>query len=94
MQRRFLSHMSHELRTPLNGILAFTCLALDEVTLPTIIAEYLGSVKTSAEALLGVVNEILDFARFGSATEATAAELRLADEPLLLGPLLEDVVDM
>jgi len=56
----FLSVMSHELRTPLNGVIGMTYLLIQNNPLPTQI-ENLKTLKFSAENLLVLINDILDF---------------------------------
>ncbi len=61
----FLANISHELRTPMNGIIGMTLLALD--TEPTAEQrECLQTVKESAESLLTIITDILDFSQIES----------------------------
>ena len=58
----FLANMSHEVRTPMNGILGMTELILDTDLSPEQ-RENIHIVRTSAEALLTVINDVLDFSK-------------------------------
>ncbi len=62
MKSEFLANMSHELRTPMNGILGMTGLAL-QTELNAEQLEYLTASYSSAESLLGLLNDILDLSK-------------------------------
>jgi signal transduction histidine kinase len=58
----FLANMSHEIRTPMNGVIGMTELAADIAKDPLLL-KYLSTIKSSALALMVILNEILDFSK-------------------------------
>jgi signal transduction histidine kinase/ligand-binding sensor domain-containing protein/CheY-like chemotaxis protein len=85
LKSEFLANMSHEIRTPMNGVIGMTDLALDHSLEPAV-REYLQTVRSSADSLLHVINDILDFAKI------EAGKLELADADFDLRELVTDLV--
>lgn len=67
----FLANMSHEIRTPMNSVIGFTELLDKEITNP-VHKEYLNSIKKGGNALLRIINDILDLSKI----EAGKLEIR------------------
>lgn len=61
-KQQFLSNMSHEIRTPMNAIIGFTKVAL-KTNLSAKQKEYLMAIKMSGDALIVLINDILDLAK-------------------------------
>jgi len=74
----FLANMSHELRTPLTSVIGFSGLLQDSAHLPETERRYADRIATASEALLGVINDILDYSKL----EAEAVDL----DPLAFDP--------
>ena len=61
-KQQFLSNMSHEIRTPMNAIIGFTKVVL-KTDLTAKQHEYLSAIKLSGDALIVLINDILDLAK-------------------------------
>ncbi|NJD19171.1 MAG: hypothetical protein FIA95_07810, partial [Gemmatimonadetes bacterium] len=83
----FLANMSHEIRTPINGITGMISLLLD-TKLDAEQREQAEIVERSAQSLLTIVNDILDFAK------VEAGRLELECVPFDLRHAMEDVVEL
>jgi PAS domain S-box-containing protein len=81
----FLANMSHEVRTPMNGILGMTELILDTDLSPEQ-RENIHIVRTSAEALLTVINDVLDFSKI------EAGRLELDETAFSLRDFIDEVM--
>ncbi len=67
----FLSNMSHELRTPLTSVIGFSGLLRGSDNLPAAERTYADRIATASDALLSVINDILDYSKL----EAEAVDL-------------------
>ncbi len=77
----FLAYMSHEFRTPMHAILAYTKMALEDLASGDLgkAGKYIENAKTAELRLLGLLNNLLDFAKL----EAGKVELRPEKASLL-----------
>lgn len=83
----FLANMSHELRTPMNGILGMAEL-LSDTPLSKVQKKYVQLIDNSGEALLSLINDVLDLSKI------EAGELGIYPENDDIGHIFQSVIDL
>ncbi len=81
----FLSNMSHEIRTPMNAIIGLDNLAMNVPDTPEKVQDYLKKIDSSAQHLLGLINDILDMSRIES------GRLTIKNEEFAFSDLIEQL---
>lgn len=87
VKTEFLANMSHEIRTPLNGIIGFARL-LGRSNLTKKQEDYVGTIMSSSQVLLTIINDVLDFCKI------EAGKLMLDNRSTNLREAIEDVLNM
>jgi len=85
IKSEFLANMSHELRTPLNGVIGFTRQTL-KTPLTSTQRDYLHTIERSANNLLSIINDVLDFSKL------EAGKLVLESIPFPLRATLDETL--
>jgi signal transduction histidine kinase len=97
VQRAFFFNITHALRTPLNSIISFHTLAMESGELTDFTNSFIKASLTSAEALLALINQILDFAKFEGATDGSSGSsdsIELSEDVWTIRQLIEQVTDI
>jgi CheY-like chemotaxis protein len=82
---QFISNMTHEIRTPINGIIGITNILKESNNLKKEDFKNIETINSSAQSLMLIVNEILDFSKIG------AEKINIDNKPLILRDLIDDI---
>lgn len=83
----FMAHISHEIRTPLNAIIGYSELGLREREVNRL-TSYIRSIKSAANTLLNMINEILDISKIES------GKMELVDVEYRFDKLVQEIQSM
>ena len=84
---QFLANMSHEIRTPMNAVIGMTSILASSPLTPEQ-REYLGTIRSSGESLLALLNDVLDFSKI------EAGKLAIEASPFALRQCIKEAVDL
>lgn len=84
----FLANMSHELRTPLTSIIGFSHLMGDRQDLPAEARQYAARIRNASEALLSIINDVLDFSKLD------AGHVELEEAPFSVQKMVDEATGL
>ena len=85
---RFLARMSHEIRTPISAVLGISEIKLQDTSLSLDLEEAFAKIHSSANTLLGIVNDLLDLSKI------EAGKIEISSVKYEVASLISDVVQL